>query len=172
VSDLKFNMNLQWFKFDVLGYERNLQTFMAAYIKESGRIWLDAATEHIPTWSGASRASFRKLARALGTSIQMGPQRSRKNREALGEDTSIGEIILDPQRDFYGFQWGSNLRYLKYNEFNHATPGPAPQPTWAEIKGTPYHFQKKALDAWRTHVQTVDLPDPLKAKFLKRFRIT
>lgn len=171
MPDLKFNVNMQWFKFDVLGYERDMRIFMEKYIKESGQVWLDVATQKIPTWSGASRASFQKLARALGTSIQIGPQKSRKNRQPLGEETSIGEIIIDTKKDFYGFQWGSTLRYLNYNEFNRATPGPEPQPMWAEIKNTPYNFQAEALDAWRAYTKGVDLPDPMKAKFLKKFRI-
>lgn len=174
MASLKFKMDMQWFKFDVLGYEKGLHKFMEDYTCKAGKVWLHAATESIPlpTWSGATRASFQKLARALGTTVPIGTIRSKKDRSSLGKSTSVGNLIIDEGKNFYGFEWGSDLRYLNYNEFNSATPGRPPRPTWRTIPNTPYGFQAKALEAWKTFTQNVDLPEPMKTKFLKRFKIS
>jgi len=102
----------------------------------------------------------------------MGPQRSRKNRIALGRASGSGKVILDTKDDFFGFTYKSSLRFLNYNNLHHAMPGSPPQPAWREIANTPYNFDTKATAAWQEFAKNVDLPDPLKAKFLKKFRIS
>ena len=171
---MKFQVAIQWFKFDNLAYQKAYVQHMKKWTIEGGRIWLHAALESnpLPTWSGATRSTFSKLARALGTSVPMGPQRSRKNRKAMGRASGEGKVILDTKNDFFGFVYKSNLRYLNYNNLHRAVPGPPPQPAWREIENTPYNFDTKALAAWQEFTDKVDLPDPLKEKYLKKFRIT
>jgi len=176
-GDLGFKMDLKGFKFEVLSYQKDLAAFMEKEIKRTGQVWLQIAVNGIPlpTWSGATRASFQKLAHALGTSVAIGPRATsnRKDRTALGKATSTGKIIIAPKEDFYGFEWSSSLRYLSYNEFNRAVVGPAPpNPWWKDIENTPYHFQARALAAWKDAALSVRLPDPLRDKYLKRIRIS
>jgi len=174
---MKFTGSLTWDTIDLVKYRQALKKHLTQEAKESGIVWLHAAVEKIPipTWSGASRATFQKLAREVGTSIPIGPQRSKKDRTALGTAAGSGSgLIINEGKNFYGFMYSSSLRYLNYNEFNRAVPvagaGP-PLPLWAPIQNTPYQFKAKGLEAWLAFAKTVDLPSPWATKFLKRTRI-
>jgi hypothetical protein len=150
---------------------------MDDFVQKSGRVWLDAAVNKIPipTWSGASRASFQKLANELGTTVVVGARAASnwKDRTSLGRSTSQGScVISDKKKDFYGFVFQSDLRYLDFNEKNHATPGDPPRPMWKTIDNTPYGFLKLGNDAWKAYAEKVDLPEPLKSKFLKKFKVS
>jgi hypothetical protein len=149
---------------------------MDDFIQKSGRVWLEAAVNKIPipTWSGASRASFQKLATELGTTVTVGPRAASnwKDRTALGRSTSQGSrVISDQSKDFYGFVFQSDLRYLEYNEKHAASPGEPPQPMWKTIANTPYGFMELGNSAWKAYADKVRLPEPLKSKFLKKFKV-
>lgn len=151
---LKFNLNAA---------VKELDEYVASFVKEGGVKWLHATVEAvpIPTWSGASRATFQKLARDLGTSVPIGPIRSRKNRTALGLSTSVGSGFFRVRYASY-FVYTTQLRYLRYNEFNLALAGPPPQPFSDNVRFTPYRFQDKGDKAWEAHARGIMLPDPLK----------
>jgi len=108
--------------------------------ERAGQAWIAEAIDNtpIPTWSGASRATFEKLASELGTSVMYGPQRSYKDRRALGRSTSAGSGVvrkMDGNNVYIGFAYETDLRYLAYNEYNRAVPGPEPQP-WSNNVGS------------------------------------
>ena|SRR4030042_4783860 len=171
---MKFTTNFQTLSFDLAAYERALTNHLVEENKRAGQVWIHAAVEQIPipTWSGASRATFQKLAEELGTSVPIGPRMSREDRAPLGRALSTASgVITDTRNHFYGFMYSSNLRYLAYNEFNRAVPGPPPQPFGRLRTPTPYHFQEKGLKAWVAFAKTVKLPDPFSSKFLKRTKI-
>ena len=154
---------------DVNAYIVNLGKYMHKKVVTSGIKWLRVATDDspIPTWSGASRATFLSLATALGTTVPIGAQVSKKNRVSLGRLESRGEVNIDNGAFRYNFFYGTTLRYLAYNEYNRATAGLPPQPYSNMVRFTPYHFQKKALAAWEKFAATVTLPNPYERKYLK-----
>lgn len=90
---------------------------MSQFILDVAKSWVIDVTNHVPVWSGASRASFLKLAHRVGVSISIAPVV--KSRIPLGVETSIGILIQD--RRTYGFIWESNLSYIqivdRYNGF-------------------------------------------------------
>lgn len=144
--------------FDKRGAIRALNTYLKEFVRIGGIKWLDATVlSIIPTWSKASRATFQKLARDLGTSIPYGPQRSHEDREALGRANSAGSGFTSKGNEHY-FIYTTTLRYLIYNEFNKATQGPPPQPFSNNVRFTPYRFQERGDVAWDKHVQTINLP--------------
>lgn len=168
---MRFITSLEWIKMDLTAYRRGLIDHLTKINKEAGQLWLHTALQPIPTWSGASRATFVKLARELGTSVPFG-RISAKDRTALGMLNSTGSgVITDPTIPYVGFMYKSSLRYLTYNEFNAATPGPPPQPFGKLRNPTPYHFTTKALAAWEAFAKTAKLPNPYSRKYTNLFKV-
>lgn len=136
-----------------------LNKYTAEFVRIGGIKWLDATViAIIPTWSGASRSTFQKLARDLGTSVPIGPQRSRKDRRQLGEDNSQGSGYFTGSNGQHYFVYTTQLRYLIYNEFNRATKGLPPQPFSDNVRNTPYQFQDKGDQAWLAYAKSFDPP--------------
>jgi hypothetical protein len=155
---------------DVDKYAADLKKSLTARLIISGKIWLKASVDKIPipTWSGASRSTFQELAAALGTSVTIGPQISKKNRQSLGRESGRGGLDItggDTQR--YQFFYFTNLRYLAYNEYNRAVKGDPPQPFSNSVRFTPYHFQEIALEAWLKFAKQTKLLTPYSRKYLK-----
>lgn len=80
------------------------------------RRWVTEVTDVIPVWSGASRASFLKLANQAEIQIEIdslivAPIGS---RVPLGFETSVGVIIADARgaAGLYGWDWQSTLDYI------------------------------------------------------------
>ncbi len=153
--------DLELIIFDQAGYNRALLDALRKLNERAGQAWLKAAVDAtpIPTWSGASRATFQKLASELGTSVPIGPQRSKKNRVALGKATSAGSGVVE-KPDYVGFVYETDLRYLRYNEYNSAVRGRPPQPFSNNVRFTPYNFQSRAQAAWLSVAKTAKLPNP------------
>jgi hypothetical protein len=136
-----------------------LNKYTSEFVRIGGIKWIEATViAIIPTWSGASRATFKKLASDLGTSVPIGPQRSKKNRQSLGENNSQGSGFFTGSNGQHYFVYRTQLRYLIYNEFNRATKGPPPQPFSDNVRNTPYHFQDKGDQAWKEYARSFDPP--------------
>jgi len=166
---MKFTTDFYWMDLDLDAYKRALLSALRNINERAGKAWINEAVNKtpIPTWSGASRATFQKLAAELGTSVPIGPIRSRKNRVALGLSVSAGSGVLEDKDDGYaGFIYDTNLRYLAYNEYNLAVAGPPPQPFSNNVRFTPYNFQSRAQAAWLAVAKTAKLPDPY--RYLKK----
>lgn len=162
---MKFSYDLEIPRLDMVALKKAYVHVLENANEQAGRAWLEAAINKtpIPTWSGASRATFEKLADELGTSVAYGPQRSRKDRKPLGRATSAGSGVWDEDDGWYkGFTYETELRYLAYNEYNAAVKGPPPQPYSNNVRFTPYNFQDRARNAWEAEAKKVKLPDPTK----------
>ena len=170
---MKVKISFSALRLNLEKYRQDMTASLEKHTKKGGQLWLNAAIDEIPipTWSGGSRATFIKVANALGTSVGFGPQKSYKNRRSLGLGNSQGRLVRDYSANFYGFLYSSSLRYLNYNNSNRATPGPEPQPFRTAIKNTPYNFTKKGEDAWRSYATSVRLVSPLTRSRTGRVRI-
>jgi hypothetical protein len=160
---MSFNVEFYAISIDTVAYRRALLAALQDLNERAGAAWVDAAVNQtpIPTWSGASRATFQKLASELGTTVPIGPIRSRKNRIALGHANSTGSgVVTDKGRPYVGFIYATSLRYLAYNEYNIATAGRPPQPYSNNVRFTPYNFQSRAQAAWLAVAKTAKLPNP------------
>jgi hypothetical protein len=163
---MKFTPKFKYINIDMSAYRTAMESYLTDRLKASGARWLDATVRtstHIPTWSGASRATFQKLAQDLGTTVPIGPIVARKDRTALGLANAQGSgVFIDTASSTFKFTYATQLRYLVYNEFNLATRGPAPQPFSNNVRYTPYRFQDKGLAAWEVFAIKTRLPNPYK----------
>jgi len=148
---------------DTITYRRELLRALKELNERAGAAWIDVAVNQtpIPTWSGASRATFQKLASELGTAVPIGPIRARKSRVALGSASSTGSgVVTEKGLPYVGFVYETSLKYLRYNEYNAATAGRPPQPYSNNVRFTPYNFQSRAKAAWLGVAKTAKLPNP------------
>lgn len=163
---MKWIPNLKTFRLNRSSYDRAALAAMREFNKRAGKAWIRAAVDQtpIPTWSGASRATFQKLARELGTSVPIGPIIAPRSRVALGRSVSSGSGVVEEVRGgspkYVGFTYETDLRYLEYNEYNRATKGPPPQPYSNAVRFTPYRFQQRAQGAWQVEASKARLPNP------------
>lgn len=164
---MQFKAEVSLIDFDLAGYKKALKTEMTNKTREAGRVWLARVLVIIPTWSRASRATFEALAQAVGFNITYGPQKSRKDRLVLGLQTGRGGLEITSES--WHFFYETDLRYLAFNEFNNATPGPPPQPFGELTHPTPYHFQDAGRNAFEAFAAKVRLPDPM--QFIKPKKI-
>lgn len=122
--------------------------------------WLDAATADIPTWSGASRATFLQLAKAVGHPFSIGtPARFAPNRFALGIGNSEGSFDAETPGKVT-FTYATTLRHLIFNEFNNANLGGDPAVFSRLLEPGPYRFQEKGATAYQRVIINFSLPDP------------
>jgi len=160
---MKFTAAFYALDFDAARYRKILLQYLRDINEKAGQAWIDTAVNQtpIPTWSGASRATFVKLASELGTSVPIGPIRAKRDRTNLGRATSArSTVIEDPSKGYAGFVYATSLQYLAYNEYNRATAGAPPQPFSDKVRFTPYNFQSRAQTAWLKVAKTAKLPNP------------
>lgn len=93
---------------------------MTRAVFDAARAFVLAATRQVPVWSGASKASFLKLAHQVEATLTINPKSDAPNRIPLGIETSTGEIIATKGRH-YAFTWASDLDYIhivdRHNSF-------------------------------------------------------
>jgi len=92
---------------------KDLDKVMKDFIVNSLRTFVTHSTDPIPVWSGASRASFLKLAAIARTTIDINPVAPIPpgSRIDLGMGTSEGFLTTEGNR-FYGWTWSSDLDYI------------------------------------------------------------
>lgn len=156
---MRFTTQLQVIDFDLKSYLRAFDAKLEETTKQAARSWLRTVLDIVPTWSKASRATFEALAREVGFSVTFGPLIARKDRTSLGLSTGRGGLEIEAD-SHYRFFYETDLRYLEYNEFNNATPGPPPQPFGELRNPTPYRFLEAGQRDFESFVKTVKLPDP------------
>lgn len=163
---MKFTPNFRAINLDLKGYMGAMDGHLTRKLREGGRKWLDATVRtrtHIPTWSGASRAAFQKLAQELGTSIPIGLIRARRSRvyEGYASGARSG-LRINPRQGKWQFEFITDLPHLIYNESNPPVPGRYPRPWSRNVRFTPYKLQDKGHMAWGFFAMEVRLPNPYK----------
>lgn len=157
---MRFTGELRRIGLDLTKYRKTLDRHLRNEIEEAARQWLRAVLIHIPIWSGASVATFHRLASQVQMSdrTRVPPKDGVKSRADLGESRSEGEFKTDG--DFYRFEYATTLRHLVYNEFNNANSVPDPGLFAQLINPGPYRFQAAGQVAFREYARTVRLPAP------------
>lgn len=101
---------------DIPQAKKKIGDAMTAFTFDVLKEWVNEVTTVIPVWSGASRASFLKLANQAQVNIEIeslivAPIGS---RIPLGFASSIGVVIADARgsKALYGWDWESTLDYI------------------------------------------------------------
>jgi hypothetical protein len=101
---------------DIPRAKRKIGEVMTKFTFDVLREWVTEVTNVIPVWSGASRASFLKLANQVQVAIEIEPLIVAPigSRIPLGFETSVGVVIADARGSsgLYGWDWSSTLDYI------------------------------------------------------------
>lgn len=101
---------------DIPRAKRKIGKTMTDFTFDILREWVTEVTNVIPVWSGASRASFLKLANQAKVEIEIEPLIVAPigSRIPLGFATSMGVVIADARgsKGLYGWDWSSTLDYI------------------------------------------------------------
>jgi hypothetical protein len=159
-------------RIDLDGYRAVLDKAMRETLAQALVEWLTRVLEEIPSWSGASRATFALLADTIGMSVPNAP--ATNSRIGQGMSESIGsKLSVNEPAGHYTFTYQTTLPWLIWNEYNDANvdPDPTKWPPPAVLKKPgPYEFQAKGLVAFLHFADGVRLPSVkpfIKAKTIK-----
>jgi len=166
MTGIKKQFFLTTVKLDIAAWKRQLAKDMEEEIKEAAMDWLHTVISIVPVWSRASHATFKPLADAVGFTIPTQPLVAKKDRSALGQSESSGGLELT--KTTFHFVYETNLRYLAFNEFNHAEFPDAGifSPTGLRTP-TPFNFTGQAAEEFKK--RSPELPNPF--NFIKGQRI-
>jgi hypothetical protein len=157
---MKVTYKLRAPRLDLAGYKKALDRYMRELIVQAASTWLDNVALDIPVWSGASRATFLKLAREVGYSLS--DSSSGVDRVARGEASGTGALTVDSTKGLYTFTYGTTLPWLIWNEYHNANVDPDPtkwpNPPFTLHAPGPYGFQAIGARAFRKFAETATLP--------------
>jgi len=148
------------FRRPVLDFERfkkDLDKRMRELIALGLAAWLEAVVAEVPVWSGASRATFLKVAGEIGYPVEVGGGTA-INRTGVGQSASTGELIADIESGLYMFIYGTTLPWLVWNEYHNANSDPDPTLFGKLKKPGPYNFQVRGAAAFVHATDSVGLP--------------
>ena len=164
---MKFTAQFSIPRIDVSAYRSALDRHMKEAIAQALMTWLEAVLAEIPVWSGASRATFVKLASAIGYSLPVAPAAvnaahglftSRIDRTGMGQASSDGQMVTDKATGEYSFTYSTTLPWLIWNEYHNANVESDPSLFYRVIKEGPYNFRAVGARAFLRFADNVDLP--------------
>lgn len=142
-------------------YRAALKERLTATLKEAVVKYLQAtAMDKVPVWSGASRATFSKLAQQADFMLTIALASKAPNRIAWGESEGIGLFETDTP-GLASFTYSTTLPHLIINEYYNANTFQNPQTGAYYFHLTnpgPYHFQEAGEAAFRASVAQMELP--------------
>ena len=133
------------------------------YNEVAGQVWLTEVVRKTPMleWTGASKATFQRLASEVGYPLARGNLRAPYSRIPWGLASSAGSGVGESKSNMRTwFVYQTNLPHLIYNEYNPPIPGRYPHPRTTRVRHTPYGFQKRGAAAWKRYAKTLRLPNP------------
>jgi len=155
---MKFVSKYRRPRLNLAGYKKVLDKYMMELLAQGLMAWLEAAIAEVPVWSGASRASFIKVAKTIDFSVPVSGGTAPFNRVGMGQAASTGELEADIKSGMYTFSYGTSLPWLIWNEFHNANLNPDPT-LFAKLKKPgPYDFQVKGAAAFLHATNLIDLP--------------
>jgi hypothetical protein len=164
---MRFTAKAYLIDFNKSLYIKDLREAMYGWTKEAARSWLRTVLAIIPVWSAASHATFSQLAEAVGFPLPLAAV-AQKDRISLGMRTGSGG--LDTKEEKQGkiyFYYISTLRYLAWNEYNHAVKGDGSGVFASLTDPGPYRFQEAGENDFLSFAQTVKLTNPLDDIYLR-----
>lgn len=164
---MKFKGSLTTLQLDLEDYRKRLHEHLSDEIAHAAFLWLNAVLDEIPTWSGASRATFLALSREVGFNLSINPVA--KSRIGLGSSHGQGSMTADSEKGTYTFEYSTSLPHLIWNEFN--APEGDPNVFYRLIHPGPYRFQEKGQKVFEKLAADVELPNPWKSLKTKKVKV-
>jgi len=155
---MKFTYQFRRPKLNLERFKKELDKHMREMLAMGLVAWLDVVTAEVPVWSGASRATFLKIAGEIGFPVTVGGGTAPEDRTGIGEAASKGKIIADIGTGEYAFVYGTSLPWLIWNEYHNANIDPDPTLFGRLKKPGPYNFQAKGAAAFIHETRQVGLP--------------
>ena len=112
-------------------YRTALDRHMKEVLAQGLMEWLHTALLEIPNWTGASRATFWRLAETINAQVDAsGP------RVGIGQLAGDGSMQTDKMKGVYTFTYSTTLPWLIWNEYHDANvdPDPTKYPPPAKLK--------------------------------------
>jgi hypothetical protein len=179
---MKFKFRLQQAVIQYDQYLRRMDSILTKHLTRGAQTWLNATVLlAVPIWSGASRATFLKLARAVNhpltiTGIKKSSKKgisSGKDGPRLGFQKSKGEVSLGEREGLYTFTYETDLFRLVFNEYKNANENKVAGRVFNRlIEPGPYGFQQVGQAAFADYTKhAVELPSPWRNTILKIKRL-
>lgn len=164
---MKFKGSLATLQLDLEDYRKRLHEHLSEEIAHAAFMWLNAVLDEVPTWSGASRATFLALSREVGFNLSISPVSSQGLGIGVGASHGQGKMTADSVTGKYTFEYGTDLEHLVWNEFNSPEGDPS---VFSRLKKPgPYRFQEKGREVFKQVAKDVRLPNPWKS--LKKTKV-
>lgn len=116
---MSLHVKVRYPRINIQASKEAIDKHMSEQVLEALRTWVIAVTNQVPVWTGASKASFLRLAFEVSVGLTIIP-RAPVSRIQFGFETSTGEIIRK-KGTTYGWVWRSELDYIqivdRYNSF-------------------------------------------------------
>jgi len=157
---MKIKATLPTPRLNLASYVAALSEVLSDSIAQAAFEWINAATAEIPVWSGASHATFMRLADAIDFNLVINEAHNAPRRVSYGQRLSDGGLDIDAAKGRFNFMYETSLPHLVYNEFNNANIDPDPGLLSRLLEPGPYEFQRHAAEAFLRSVRSVSLPDP------------
>lgn len=155
---MKFTYTYRRPKLDLERFKKDLDKHMREMLALGLAAWLEVVTAEVPVWSGASRATFMKIAGEIGYPVSVTGGTAPMDRTGVGQAQSKGELIADINTGEYAFIYGTSLPWLIWNEYHNANIDPDPTLFGRLRKPGPYEFQKKGTAAFIHETRQMGLP--------------
>ena len=114
---MALKVKIRYPRIDIKETTDKIHEVMVTAIFDAAQIWVLAATENVPVLTGASKASFLKLAHQAKVTLTIVPRKA--SRIPLGIATSGGDILISRGRS-YSFVWQSALDYIQIVQRHNA----------------------------------------------------
>lgn len=157
-NSMKFTHSYYRPSLNLDGYKKALDKQMKEALAQGLMEWLSAMLIEVPLWSGASRATFVKLAQHIDVQVPVSGGPAPFDRTGEGMTASKGEFVAEIESGQYYFTYGTSLPWLIWNEYHNANVDPDPTLFYRLKKPGPYEFQTKGATVFLHMMRLVDLP--------------
>jgi hypothetical protein len=159
---MKATFDYSTIKFSLAAYTKDLNQQMTNQLKEAVGVWISTAVSVIPVWTGASHATFVKLAAKIGQSFSVGGGNIPGVRIGPSEGRSASRGTLTAWGGVWVAEYSTTLWHLIYNEYNDGNLDKLTARVRSHLKKPgPYGFQDKANTAFKAYVDKyVRMPKP------------
>ena len=151
---MKFRANLKRLALFPRAGTKAVDQYVEGLIQDAAKVWLDAALAIVPSWSGASRATFESLAAAIGYHVDIDVKSTAPDRIALGRLFSRGGL-RKVETGHWEFYYQTQLEYLIANETKNVKAGEYGL-IGKTIVPTPYEFREAGAKAVEQYIKSVE----------------